>query len=70
MRYLVVIEETETGYSAYSPDMEGCVAAGSTRQEVEKAMKEAIDLHIQGLKEEGYEVPRPRSFAEYLEVSA
>ena len=69
MKYLIVIEETGTGYSAYSPDLEGCVATGATREEIEKAMKEAIDFHIEGLKEEGYEVPKPHTFAEYLEVS-
>lgn len=70
MRYLIVVEETDTGYSAYSPDLEGCAARGSTKEEVEKAMKEAIDFHIEGLKQEGYEIPRPHTFAEYLEVSA
>lgn len=70
MKYLIVIEESGTGYSAYSPDLEGCVATGATREEVEQAMKEAIDFHIEGLKQEGHEIPKPHTFAEYLEVTA
>jgi predicted RNase H-like HicB family nuclease len=70
MKYLIIIEETETGYSAYSPDLEGCVATGSTREEVEKSMREAIKFHIEGLREEGYEIPSPHSYSTYLEVSA
>jgi predicted RNase H-like HicB family nuclease len=57
--YSIVIEETSTGYSAYSPDLPGCIATGANREEVEANMREAIDFHIEGLKEEGYEVPKP-----------
>ncbi len=70
MKYLIVIEKTASGYSAYSPDLEGCVATGATKAEVESNMKEAIAFHIEGLHQEGYEVPPPRSSAEYLEVSS
>jgi len=70
MKYLIVIEETGIGFSAFSPDLEGCVATGASRKEVEKAMKEAIDFHIDGLKQEGCEIPKPHTFAEYLEISA
>lgn len=70
MKYLIVIEETETGYSAYSPDLEGCMATGSTREEVEKTMKEAIAFHLDGLQEEGYNIPSPHSYSTYLEVPA
>ncbi len=70
MKYLIVIEETETGFSAYSPDLEGCIATGSTREEVEKSMKEAIEFHLEGLREEGHKIPSPHSFSAYLEVSA
>ena len=49
MKYLIVIEKTETGYSAYSPDIDGCVATGATKDEVEKNMKEAIEFHLEGL---------------------
>lgn len=69
-RYLIVIEETETGYSAYSPDLGGCVATGTTREEVEKTMKEAIEFHLDGLKAENLPVPKPHSFSTYLEVSS
>jgi predicted RNase H-like HicB family nuclease len=69
MKYLIVIEETNTGYSAYSPDLEGCVATGATREEVESVMREAIEFHLDGLREEGYEVPKPRTYSTYMEVS-
>jgi len=68
MRYLIVIEETKTGYSAYSPDLEGCIATGATREEVEKKMREAIEFHLEGLKEEGYEIPSPHTYSKYIEV--
>jgi len=69
MKYLIVIEETSTGYSAYSPDLEGCVATGATREDVERSMREAIEFHLDGLREEGYEVPKPRTYSTYMEVS-
>ena len=70
MKYLIVIEETDTGFSAFSPDMDGCIATGSTREEVEKSIKEAIDFHLNGLREDGYEIPSPHSYSTYMEVSA
>ena len=70
MKYLIVVEKTGTGYSAYSPDIDGCVATGSTKDEVEKNMKEAIEFHLEGLKLERQEIPRPNSYSDYLEVSA
>ncbi len=70
MKYLIVVEKTGTGYSAYSPDIDGCVATGSTKDEVEKNMKEAIEFHLEGLKLEEQEIPRPHSYSDYLEVSA
>jgi predicted RNase H-like HicB family nuclease len=69
MRYLIVVEKTETGYSAYSPDIEGCVATGSAMKEVEQAMLKAIEFHIEGLRMEGYDMPSPRSTSKYVEVS-
>ena len=57
-RYLVIIEQTSTGLSAYSPDLPGCVATGATRQEVEKEMHDAIEFHLEGLRLEGEPVPR------------
>jgi predicted RNase H-like HicB family nuclease len=70
MRYLVVVEPTETGFSAYSPDLPGCVATGRTREEVEEQMREAIEFHIDGLREEGYDVPPAASYSTYVEVPA
>ena len=70
MRLLIVVEQTDTGYSAYSPDVEGCVAAGTSREEVERSMREAITLHLGQLRGEGQEVPEPRSYATYVEVAA
>ena len=70
MKYLIVIEKSETGYSAYSPDLPGCVSTGNTTEETEKNMREAIAFHIDGLKEEGYEIPKPTSRSSYVEIAA
>lgn len=67
-KYLIIIEKTNTGYSAYSPDLEGCVATGATKKEVEMNMREAIEFHLEGLRQEGYEIPEPNSFSTYIEV--
>ena len=69
-KLLIIVEETETGFSAYSPDLLGCAATGRTRGEVEQAMKEAIDFHLDALKEGGQTVPTPRTYATYVEVAA
>jgi predicted RNase H-like HicB family nuclease len=69
-KYLIVIEKTETGYSAYSPDVPGCVATASTREEIEREMREALEFHIEGLRLSGYEVPKPIAQATYCEVAA
>jgi predicted RNase H-like HicB family nuclease len=69
-KYLVVIEQTSTGYSAYSPDLDGCVATGRTRDEVEQHMQEAIGFHLQGMRLEGYDLPEPHSYSAYVEVPA
>ena len=70
MQYLIVIEKTETGYSAYSPDLLGCVSTGATREEVEQNMREAIEFHLDGLKLEGLEIPQPTTSSAYVEVAA
>ena len=70
MRYAIVIERGETSYGAYVPDLPGCVAAAETREEVVKLIHEAIEQHIQLLREEGISAPEPRSTAEYAEVPA
>ena len=67
-RFLVVIENAGNNYSAYSPDLPGCVATGATRDEVERNMHEAIEMHVQGLREDGLTVPASLSFAEYVAV--
>ena len=69
-RYLVVIEATGTGYSAYSPDLPGCVTTGASRDEVQRNMHEAIQLHLEGLKDAACEVPEPHTWSAYVEVSA
>jgi predicted RNase H-like HicB family nuclease len=69
-KYLVVVEETETGYSAYSPDLPGCVATGKTKAQVERAMTEAIDMHLEGLREDGEPLPVAHSYSTYCEVPA
>jgi predicted RNase H-like HicB family nuclease len=69
-RYLIVIEETQTGYSAYSPDLPGCVSTGRTREDVEKNMQEAISLHLDGMREEGQSLPEPHSYSAYVELPA
>jgi predicted RNase H-like HicB family nuclease len=69
-RYLIVIEETQTGFSAYSPDLAGCVSTGKSRAEVEKNMREAIAFHLAGLREDGLSVPEPHSSSSYVDVPA
>jgi predicted RNase H-like HicB family nuclease len=70
MKYLIVIEETETGYSAFSPDLPGCIATGSTKKEVEKNMREAISFHVEGMHKEGLPIPQSHSFSTYIEIPA
>lgn len=70
MKYLIVIEKTNTGYSVYAPDLPGCVATGETVTEAEQEMREAIEFHLEGLQEEGYETPAPSSMAAYVDVAA
>ncbi len=68
MRYAIVIEQAEGNFSAYVPDLPGCVATGATVPEIEQEMREAIRFHIDGLKAEGLPVPRPTSIADYVEA--
>ena len=69
MKYLVVIEPTGTGFSAYSPDLPGCVSTGVTRDECESNMREAIEFHLDGLREEGEAIPKPTTSAAFVEVA-
>jgi predicted RNase H-like HicB family nuclease len=68
MRYAVVIEKAGENYSAYVPDLSGCVAAGPTVKAVEDKLREAIRFHVAGLKEDGLAVPEPTSIADYIEA--
>ncbi|ATG88564.1 type II toxin-antitoxin system HicB family antitoxin [Methylomonas koyamae] len=70
MRYAVVVEKVEQNYSAYVPDLPGCIATGQTVEEVEREIRLAIEFHIQGLREDGLPIPLPTSIVEYLEVAA
>jgi predicted RNase H-like HicB family nuclease len=68
MRYLVVIEKGQGGYGAYVPDLPGCVAVGDTEDEVRQLIREAIELHIEDLRNRGQSVPAPTSASEYVEA--
>ncbi len=68
-KYLIVIEKTPNNLSAFSPDLPGCVATGATKSEVEDRMRDAIRMHIDGMREDGLEIPEPSSVAEYVEAS-
>ena len=70
MRYAIVIELADGNYSAYVPDLPGCVSTGSTVQEVEDRIREAIQFHLEGLREDGQPVPQPSSRVDYVEVAA
>jgi len=69
MRYLIIIEETKTGYSAYSPDVPGCIATGETKDEVERNIKEAIEFHLGGLRLENMILPKPRTYSDYVDIT-
>jgi len=69
-KYLIIIEETDTGFSSYSPDLPGCVATGKTQEEIEHTMQEVIRFHLDGLKEDGESVPAPHSYSTYCDVPA
>jgi len=70
MRYAVVIEQGETGFGAYVPDLPGCVAAAATRDEVIRLIQDAVEFHIEGLKEDGEPIPVPASSVEFVDVAA
>ena len=70
MRYAIVIEKAESNYSAYVPDLPGCVATGATVEETESQIREAIAFHLDGMREDGIAIPQPASRVEYVEISA
>lgn len=69
MRYLVVLEQGDSSWGAYVPDLPGCVAAGETREDVTELIREAIPFHIEGMREAGEDIPQPRSHGELVEAS-
>ena len=68
-RFLVIIEKAEGNYSAYSPDLPGCIASGATREDAERNMHEATEMHVRGLSEDNLPIPETTSFAEYVAVN-
>ncbi len=68
MRYAIVIEKADHNYSAYAPDLPGCVATGDTIAEVEREMRDAIRFHLEGLREDGFTPPVPTSVVDYMEA--
>ena len=69
MRYLMIIEPGERNYSAYLPDLPGCIATGKSMEEVRERMREAVDLHLEGMREDGLPIPPPTSLVEYVEAA-
>ena len=70
MRYAIVIEKAENNYAAYVPDLLGCVATGETVEEAEREIKEAIDLHLRGMREDGLPIPPPSVQVDYVDLAA
>ena len=70
LRYAIVIEKAASNYAAYVPDLPGCIATGATVAETESLIREAIEFHLEGLKEDGLFIPPPRSQVEYVDVPA
>ena len=68
MKYAIVIERSDTGFGAYVPDLPGCVAVGETLAETENLIREAVEFHLEGLREDKIEIPLPSAVAEYIEV--
>jgi predicted RNase H-like HicB family nuclease len=69
-KYAIVVERAERNYAAYVPDLPGCVATGVTVEETERHLREAIELHVAGMREDGLEVPDPSSVVDYLKIAA
>lgn len=70
MRYAIVIEKAQRNYAAYVPDLPGCVATGTTLEETEQQIREAIEFHLKGMREDGTPIPEPSSRVDYVEVAA
>jgi predicted RNase H-like HicB family nuclease len=70
MKYTVIVEKGDTSWGAYVPDLPGCIAAGESRDEVLRLIREAVEFHIEGLRQQGNAVPEPHSFSELVEIDA
>lgn len=70
MRYVVIVEQGENSVGAYVPDLPGCVAVGDTKEEALRMIQEALELHLEGMREEGLPIPEPSSSSEYVEIGA
>lgn len=70
MRYAIVVEKTANNYSAYVPDLPGCIATGHTLEETEREIREAITFHIEGMIEDGLPIPQPTSIVKFIEIAA
>ncbi len=68
MRYVVIVEQGENGFGAYVPDLPGCVAVGETKEEALRLIREAIELHLESMREDGLPIPEPSSSSEYVEI--
>lgn len=68
MQYLVVVEQGESNYGAYVPDLPGCVAVGETREEVLRLIREAIEMHLESMRDDGDAIPEPKSTTEYVQI--
>jgi len=69
MRYVMIIEPGERNYSAYLPDLPGCIATGKTVEEVRQRMREAIEIHLEGMRADGLPIPKPSTLADYVEAA-
>ena len=70
MKYAVIFEKSSNGYGAYVPDLRGCVAVGDTLEETQRLIREAIELHLKGMREDGDAIPKPTTIARDIEISA
>ena len=69
-KYLIIVEKTDTGYSAFSADVPGCGSVGDTKEEVERNIQAAIEFHLEGLRLEGYDIPEPSTYSSYIDIAA
>ncbi len=68
--YAIVLEKTATGWSAYAPDLDGCIATGATPEETRQLMSEALEMHLRAMREDGDEIPSPTSLVDYLPLAS